>query len=184
MSKPNTAGRYAITGALGMLVCLIAFALMGMNFAGWLGAWIAPGWPWLAGLSLAAVLGVAGAWAFAVLSGHDALKKVPGAMQGIGFGVCMAVVCAVLLPLVFNAAAGDPTMSHASGTIIDDVRDKAGVRMVPLLPDVGVEPPLTTLASDDWIKPGQYGARLLPFVIAFGLYGLVVGLGGGRRKKS
>jgi hypothetical protein len=64
-------------------------------------------------------------------------------MQGIGFGVCMGVVCAVLLPLVFNAAAGDPTMSHASGTIIDDVRDKAGVRMVPRLPDVGVEPPLT-----------------------------------------
>jgi hypothetical protein len=184
MSNSNTIGKFAITGALAMLVCLLAFALMGMNFAGWLGAWIAPGWPWLAGLGFATVIGVGGAWAFAVLSGHDALKKVPAIMQGVGFGVCLGVICAVVLPLVFNAAAGEPTMSHARGSIIDDVGEAVGVRMVPRLPDVGVEPPLTALASDDWIKPGQYGSRLLPFVIAFALYGMVVGLGGRRRKKS
>lgn len=166
----------AIGAALALSAAVALLWLMNVNLLGWLGAWVAPGAPWLVGLLLGAGLSFAFAalWA-GVLAKQPAARKLPAPVAGILYGVAVGLLFAVLVPLVLSAAAGDPGMARGTGTFIDTPVGWVA-HVVPPLPDLGFELPLTSMAEGDWVSRDDHGARLLPFALAFAGWGMVLSL--------
>ena len=174
MNYPRIAGNTAM--ALAPVVMLMW--LMDLNFVGWLGAWLAAeAGAWIVGILLAFALGygLALLW-YARLAALPAVKRVPPPIAGALYGVLAGLIFATLVPLLLSALAGNPGMAEGSGTDFDAFPRAFGVRVTPALPDLGFEPPLRSLAGDDWVSRDDYAGRLLPLALAFALYGAVLQL--------
>jgi hypothetical protein len=166
--------RPLIAGLTAMLSAVALFWLMGMNFCGWLGAWIAPGAAWIVGILLAAVLGVGFGYLWSGSLGRaKAARKLPPVVAALLYGIAVGLVFIVLVPLLLSAVAGNPPMAHS--TAFDALVGGFGGHIVPALPD-WFSPPMKSWVDHDWIHLESYGARVLPFLLAFGLYGVVLGV--------
>lgn len=165
-------------GLAGMAIVppIVLCWLMNMNLIGWLGAWFASGGgAWVVGALLIAALafGFAALWV-GVVAGQSGLKKLPAPLTGLIYGAVVGLIFATLVPLLFSAIAGNPGMAQAG---FGDVFISAfGGHIVPALPDLGFDPPLKSLARDEWVSRDSHGARLLPFLIAFCSFGLTLSL--------
>lgn len=168
-----------IAGLLATLAAVVLLWLMDVNLIGWLGVWLAPGAPWIVGLLLTLVIGLGfGALWSGTFATHKSVRKLPGPLGGVMFGAGVAVVMIFLVPLILSLFAGDPGVLGVGG----DGGSFLGARIVPGLPDLGFDPPLAFLAESDWWSRDDYAGRLLPFGLAFMLYGLVLALTDNRSK--
>jgi hypothetical protein len=173
----------AIAGLTGMLVAVILLWLMGVNFIGWLGVWLAPGAAWLLGLVFAPAFGAGlGLLWKRWLGARPALRKLPVPLGGLIFGLGVALLFVFAVPLLFAALAGNPAVGLSTGTGFDAFPEAFGAHLVPALPDLGFDPPLRGLASRDWFARDDFAGRLLPFGLAFAAYGVVVQLMSARGK--
>lgn len=157
--------------------------LMGVNFVGWLGVWMAPGAAWILGLLLAAAFGAGLGWLWGdVLSKKPAARKFPRPVGGLLYGLAVALLFVFAVPLLFSAIAGGPSIGLGTGTGFDGIPEFFGAHMVPALPDLGFDPPLRSLAERDWHSRDDHVGRLLPFGLAFALFGVSTDLMCGRGK--
>ncbi|MCA8916942.1 MAG: hypothetical protein KDB90_16240 [Planctomycetes bacterium] len=176
-------GSSATAGVLAMLGSVLLLWLMGVNFMGWLGMWFAPGAAWLVGILFTAALGagLGVLWAD-VISKQPAIKKMPKPVGGLVYGICVALLFIFIVPLLFSAIAGDPSVGLSSGTGFDALPEAFGTHLVPALPDLGFDPPLHGLADKDWWSRDDFTGRLLPFGLAFALFGILAQLLGKQGK--
>jgi hypothetical protein len=173
-------GKSAVSGLGAMLAAVVFFWLMGVNFCGWLGAWIAPDAAWIVGILLAGLAGVgfAALWT-GTLAKQDGVKKLPPVVGAMLYGFVVGLLFIFVIPLLLSAIAGNPGMAHS--TAFDGLVSTFGGHVVPALPD-WFEPPFASWVDDAWISRDDFVARLLPFSLAFTLYGLVLGLISGTKK--
>jgi hypothetical protein len=157
---------------------------MDMNFLGWVGAWLAADFgAWLVGILIAfgLCLGLAAIWTGS-LSKRPGVQKIPAPIGGALYGLVVGLIFATLVPLLLSAIAGDPGMAEGSGTAFDSFPAAFGARVTPALPDLGFNPPLRGLSDTDWVSRDDYAGRLLPFGLAFMLFGMVLQLSSKRGK--
>lgn len=166
----------AIAGGMAMLAAVVLLWLMGVNFMGWLGAWLAPGAAWLVGVGLTLALSVGLGLLWGVLAKQPAIKKLPRPAGGLAYGVSVALLFVFLVPVALSALAGDPGMFLSTGTGFDAFPEAFGAHAVPALPDLGFDPPLAMLAERDWFSRDDFAGRLLPFGLAFALFGVLLDL--------
>lgn len=170
----------AISGLAATTAAVALFWLMGMNFCGWLGAWLTPGAAWLVGIlmALAAGLGFAALW-HGTLARQAWAKRLPPVVASLLYGVAVGLLFVLLVPVILSALAGNPGMVHS--TMFDGAVTLFGGHVVPALPDL-FNPPFASWIDDEWIQRDAFAARLVPFLLAFALYGLVLGLTSSRSK--
>ena len=167
----------AFAGLVAMLGSVVLLWLMGVNFMGWLGVWFAPGAAWLVGVLFAAAFGAGlGLLWGNVLAAQPALKKLPKPVGGLIFGLGVALLFVFVVPPLFSIIAGDPGIGLSSGTGFDVFPEAFGAHLVPSLPDLGFDPPLRSMAKKDWFAKDDFTGRLLPFGLAFALFGVLVQL--------
>lgn len=174
--------KVAASAGLSLIPAKLLFVLMGMNFVGWLGAWLAEGfWAWLLGFLFAYALafGFAVLWT-GVIAPHPAAKKMPAPVAGALYGVVVALVFSTLVPIVLSAIAGGPSMVESNPA--EGLLAAFGARVVPALPDLGFKPPLSGLSERDWVSLDDHVGRLLPFTLAFMLFGITLQLLTGKKK--
>ena len=169
-------GSSTIAGLVGMLAAVVLLWLMGINLVGWLGVWMAPGAAWILGLVFALLFGAGLGALWDVAGKQDAIKKLPTPAGGLLYGLVVALLFVFLVPVVFSLVAGDPSIGLSSGTGFDAFPEAFGAHLVPALPDVGFDPPLRSIAERDWFAKDDFSGRLLPFGLAFVLFGVVVQL--------
>lgn len=178
------AKKIAGPAALATGVSVALFCLMGMNFIGWLGAWFAQeAGAWIVDLLLAAALCFAFAWLWVATAGpRPFVKKLPAPVGGVLYGILVGLVFATVIPLLLSATAGGPRMGENHSATVSSLGRAFGVHMVPALPDLGFDPPLRGLVRGDWVSLDDYGNRLLPFMVAFAGFGVVLGLTGRNKR--
>jgi hypothetical protein len=167
----------SIAGLLGMFAAVVLLWLMDVNLVGWLGVWLAPGAAWAVGalIALGLAVGLSALWS-GVVAKQDAVKKLPVPVAGLVFGVVVALLMIFVVPLILSALSDHPGMAESALGIGEGGGSVLGVHIIPALPDLGFDPPLESLAEEDWFGRDDYVGRLLPFGIAFLAYGLIVGL--------
>ncbi|MCC6464816.1 MAG: hypothetical protein IT463_05695 [Planctomycetes bacterium] len=169
--------------ALAMLLMLAALWAMNVNYAAWLGIWLAAQNQYSAGGAVILVLGVAMAWLYTNVVGDK--FPGPGPLRGLMFGAVLWVGAVWVLPYTLEGIAGaignTQVVYGGYGVVRDEKRTdekmQEAVAQVEPCPELfGVKPPLAKLTRDkDWAPADAWKARLLPFGIAFLLYGLVLG---------
>ncbi|MCA8944942.1 MAG: hypothetical protein KDB29_01820 [Planctomycetes bacterium] len=164
----------AIAGLAGMLVAVIVLWLMGVNLMGWLGCWMTPGAAWLVGVLMAAALGAGFGLLWPGIAKQPALKKLPRPVGGVLYGLIVGLLFVFVIPVVLSLLAGDPSVGLSSGTGFDVFPEAFGAHLVPALPDLGFDPPMRALAEKDWFAKDDFVGRVLPFSIAFMLFGVCV----------
>jgi hypothetical protein len=170
-------GGGAVAGLVAMLAAVALLWLMDVNFIGWLGVWMAPGAAWVVGLLLAAAFGAGLGYLWGnVLSKKPAVKKLPRPVGGLLYGLAVALLFALVVPLLFSLIAGDPGVGLSTNTGFDAIPEAFGAHLVPALPDLGFDPPLASLAERDWWARDDFTGRLLPFSLAFVLFGVCLDL--------
>jgi len=169
-------GKSTVAGLVGMAAAILLLWLMDVNFVGWLGVWMAPGAAWILGLVFALLFGAGLGALWDVIGSRDALKKLPKPVGGLVYGLIVALLFIFVVPVVFSLVAGDPGVGLSSGTGFDVFPEAFGAHLVPALPDLGFRPPLHGLAERDWFAKDDFAGRLLPFGLAFALFGVVVQL--------
>jgi hypothetical protein len=175
MAERGNKGKAAVAGLVGMLAAVALLWLMDVNFIGWLGMWLAPGAAWLLGLILAAAIG-AGLGVLWVNVLAAKAGKLPKPVGGIVYGIACGLLLATLVPIILSAIAGNPSVGLSTGTGFDVFPEAFGAHLVPALPDLGFDPPLASIAERDWWSRDDHAGRLLPFCLAFTLFGLCVDL--------
>jgi hypothetical protein len=173
-----------LVSALATFVGLATLWALNINIGAWVGMWVAPEDAQSAGLSILAFLGLAAGLAY-----HASLGTKfggPGAVRGLIAGVILAVVMIWVAPLlvkVMGIATGDtrtvfqgPGDSNSYAANQGNVKVKdPGVGDAPTIFDI--KPPLAEVtAGKKWTHPDDWQGRLLPFLVGFCMYGLVLGL--------
>ena len=168
---------------LALVLMLGSLWLMDVNYGAWVGAWLSPRNQYAAGFALITILGLCMAWVYARYVGD----KFPGrgALRGLAFGLVLAAAAIWVAPfaLEFVAGAAGNTQVVYGGRGIHDDRPTADqqmheamTRVEPCPAILGIHPPLASLTRDtQWAPADAWKGRLLPFGIAFALYGLALG---------
>jgi hypothetical protein len=175
--------RVLLVGLLALVLMAGVFWLFDVNYAAWLGVWLAPDRQLLIGSLLMLVIGMFMAWMYTNTVG----SRIPGhgALRGLAFGAVMGAAAIWAAPPVLEGvlgAVGD-TQTLYQGRGIHDDRARADeemhtVRIEPCPPIAGMQPPLAQFGRDmAWVPASAWRGRLLPFGLAFLAWGLVLGLG-------
>lgn len=169
---------------LALVLTLGLFWAMDVNYAAWVGAWLAPKKQYAAGFGVIAVFGLFFAWFYARFIGDK--FPGPGMVRGLAFGAILAACAIWVIPYTLDTIAGfvgNTQVVYGGRGIVDKEHKTADQQMADLLTQVepcppiyGVKPPLAKLTRDKpWAPADAWKGRLLPFGIAFLLYGLVIG---------
>lgn len=172
------------TSALASFLALLTLWALNINIAAWVGNWVAPEDAQNAGLSILAFLGLASGVAY-----HASLGTKfggPGAVRGLIFGVILAVIMIWVAPLLVKAmgiATGDTrTVYQGPGDSNSYAANQGNVKLKDQSvgdapPIFDIVPPLASVTQGQkWTHPDDWQGRLLPFLVGFAVYGLVVGL--------
>ncbi|MCB9933074.1 MAG: hypothetical protein H6841_06605 [Planctomycetes bacterium] len=172
-----------LAAAVGALVLLLATLwCLDVNYAAWLGAWLAPENQYVSGLGVLVSFGFVAAFAYARWFGN----MLPGAgpIRGLIFGAILAAGAIWILPAVLNGVAGivgnTQVVFQGHGITNDQetFNEKMARTRVEPCPEIGGQkPPLAHLTKDHpWAPADGWIGRLLPFSVGFLLYGLVIGV--------
>lgn len=174
-----------LAAAFGALLLLLAtFWVLNVNYAAWLGAWLSPENQYATGLSVLIIFGVVTAWMYTGFLGE--VIPGPGPIRGILLGAVLAAGAIWVLPAVLNGFAGvvgNTQVVFTGRGIADDgqtydetMTEKSRTAVQPCPEIGGFKPPLGELTGDHpWAPADGWVGRLLPFGVAFLLYGLVIG---------
>lgn len=163
-------------------VPVVVLWAMGMDMPAWVGAWFAPGRPYRTGIPLLLLFALAFAWLFQAL--FRRLLPGPPVIRGVLFGGALAALSIWVAPgllSLMDHAAGDTSRLYG-GNEATEARDESRVVWTPEQdpPEprwLGVEPPLAVLRGEaPWAAPAAWRGRVFPFVVAFMLGGLCLGL--------
>ncbi len=170
-------------GALALLFLLGALWAMNVNYAAWFGAWLSPKNQYPAGFGVIALMGFLMAWVYGRFIGDK--FPMPGMVRGIIYGLVLAVVAIWFVPYTFEglaSAVGNTQVVYGGRGIIDDEKRadehmaEQMTRVEPCPALFGVKPPFAKITKDkEWAPGDAWRGRLLPFGLAFVLYGLIVG---------
>jgi hypothetical protein len=168
--------------AIGALVLLLAtFWALDVNYAAWIGAWVAPNSQYVTGLTILIIFGFLAAIMYGRWLGN--LIPGPGPIRGLIFGGVLAACAIWVVPYTLNGFAGmvGNTQIVFQGHGITNEEETfdqkmSRTRVEPCPPIAGQKPPLAFLTQDHpWAPADGWIGRLLPFTVAFLLYGLVIG---------
>lgn len=175
--------RILLVAALAMVLMLATLWCMNVNYAAWLGIWLTAKNQYSAGGAVILILGAVMAWMYARFAAEN--LPGPGPVRGLIFGALLWVGAVWVLPYTFEGIAGvignTQVVYGGYGVVRDEKRTdekmQDAIAQVEPCPELfGVKPPLAKLTRDkDWAPADAWKARLLPFGIAFLLYGLVLG---------
>jgi hypothetical protein len=159
--------KHLAAGIVGVVVLVVLFALMGVNFMAWIGVWFTPKMPYIVGIPLTVLLGVMGAWLYA---GSVAKAEWgPPVVRGLIFGVFAAVLFIWVMPWFFSSVVGEATGVRGASTGI-------ALFSTAHVPALEFDAPLAKLADEPWANNDDWKGRLIPFSIAFAALGLTLGL--------
>jgi hypothetical protein len=171
-----------LAAAVGALILLLATLwALDVNYAAWIGAWLTPQNQYVTGLAVLIIFGFIAALIYGRWAGN--LIPGPGPIRGLIFGAILAVGAIWVLPYTLNGFAGmvgnTQVVYQGRGLTNDEETfDKriARTRVEPCPEIGGQKPPLGFLTQDHpWAPADGWIGRLLPFSMAFLLYGLVLG---------
>ncbi len=171
-------------GLLALTLALGLFWAMDVNYAAWVGAWLAPKRQYAAGFGVIIVFGLFFTWFYARFIGDK--FPGPGMVRGLVFGAVLGACAIWVIPYTLDTVAGfvgNTQVVYGGRGIVDKDHKTADQQMEELLTQVepcppirGVKPPLAKLTRDKpWAPADAWKGRMLPFGIAFLLYGLVIG---------
>jgi hypothetical protein len=171
-----------LAAAVAAIVLLLATLwVLDVNYAAWLGAWLSPEAQYASGLGVLITFGLVAAWLYARHIGN----WLPGGgpIRGIQFGAVLALCAIFVVPAALNGIAGvignTQIVFQGRGYTNEEERfdeKMARTRVEPCPAIGGVEPPLAHVTSGhEWAPADAWKGRLLPFAVAFLLYGLVLG---------
>lgn len=172
------------SGALALVFLLGSLWAMDVNYAAWVGAWLSPKNQYQAGFGVIVIFGLIAAWVYARFIGDK--FPMPGMVRGVVYGLIMAVVAIWFVPYTLEgiaSAIGNTQVVYGGRGIIDKENKRADeviadtlTRVEPCPPLFGVKPPFAKLTKDkEWAPADAWKGRLLPFGVAFALFGLIVG---------
>jgi hypothetical protein len=177
-------GKILLVSALATFVGLATLWALNINISAWVGNWVAPEDAQKAGLSIVAFGGLVSGVAYYSTLGTK--FGGPGAVRGLICGVILAVLMIWVAPLlvkVTGIATGDTrtiysgpgdSNSYAANQGNVKVKDQSVGDAPPVF---DIKPPLAEVtAGQKWTHPDDWEGRLLPFLVGFCMYGLVVGL--------
>jgi hypothetical protein len=173
--------RILLIAGMATFAALAVMWMFNVNYMAWLGIWFTEDNAFAAGAAMFIVMGAVLAWFYAGYVG----SKFPGhgALRGLAFGALLAAVAIWAMPPILHGiagAAGDGQVVFQGRGIHDDRArvDETGrfVAEPTCTPVAGIEPPLANwMAERRWAAPDDWPGRLVPFGLAFLLYGLIVG---------
>ena len=171
-------GKILLFGALAVFVGLGAFWALNVNVWEWAGSWLSTDDPQQAGLSMLAFLGVFGAVIYRATLGTQFGGN--GALRGFIFGVIMAAIWIWAIPICVKAAG----MATVHAREVYNGKPNNGQPAAPAArafgaapPIADIQPPLATITQGSkWTEPDDWEGRVLPFLVGFCLYGVVLGL--------
>lgn len=179
MSLPRTLA----VGVFALALMVSALWAMDVNYAAWIGAWLSPRNQYPAGFGVITVLGLGSAWVYARFVGSN--FPGPGMVRGVVFSLVLACAAIWLVPYTLEGiatAVGNTQVVYGGRGIHDDTptadqqMQDAMTRVEPCPPIFGVKPPFAKLTRNKpWAPADGWRGRLIPFGIAFGLFGLVIG---------
>lgn len=159
--------KHLAAGIVGVIVLVVLFALMGVNFMAWTGVWFTPKMPYIVGVPLTLLLGVLSAWIYA---GSVAKAEWgPPAVRGFIFGVFAAALFIWVMPWFFSSVVGEATGVRGASTGI-------ALFSTAKVPALDFDAPLEKLADEPWANNDDWKGRIIPFSIAFAAMGLTLGL--------
>ena len=171
-------GKILVFGALAAFVGVAAFWMLNINIWEWGGSWLSTDDPQRAGLSMLAFLGLVGAALYRSTLGTQFGGH--GAVRGLIFGVIVSAIMIWVVPIcvkaagmatshareVYNGKPGNGQPQQAPGRVFGEA---------PMIADV--KPPLASVTQGSkWTEPDDWQGRVLPFLIGFCIYGVVLGL--------
>lgn len=158
-----------------MVLFLATFWTMNVNFPSWLGAWLSPNNQYAAGFGVLIVFTAVFGYFYAHYVGTRQLASGP--IRGVLFGAALAVGSIFVVPAILSGMAsvignaqivfrGKPDATTAERTAVD------------ACPPVGdFAPPFGAVTEDGkWAEIDHWQSRLIPFGVAFLLYGLTLGV--------
>ncbi|MBX3475862.1 MAG: hypothetical protein KF754_15940 [Planctomycetes bacterium] len=171
-------------GVLALVFLLGALWAMDVNYAAWVGAWLSPKNQYKAGMGVIVIFGLIAAWVYARFIGDK--FPGPGMLRGVVYGLVLAGCAIWFIPYTLEgiaSAVGNTQVVYGGRAIFDDKNKRADEVMAeqmtqvePCPPLFGVKPPLAKLTRDrQWAPADAWKGRLIPFGIAFALFGLIVG---------
>jgi hypothetical protein len=174
--------RILLIAGVAMLAALGVMWAFDINYMAWLGVWFSTDNAFPAGAAMFIVMGVVLAWFYAGYIG----SKLPGhgLVRGLVFGAVLAAAAIWALPPILHGvarAAGDGQVVFQGRGIHDDrTRVDESARFVAeptCSPIAGVNPPFAGWTEQRrWAAPDASGGRIVPFGLAFLLYGAIVGV--------
>jgi hypothetical protein len=175
--------RILAAGAFALVLMLGALWAMDVNYAAWVGAWLSPKNQYSAGFAVIVIVGLGMAWLYARFIGTN--FPAPGMVRGVVFALVLAATAIWVVPYTLEfvaSAVGNTQVVYGGRGIHDDTpttdqqMQDAMTRVEPCKPIFGVQPPFAKLTRNtQWAPADAWKGRLLPFGIAFFLYGLVIG---------
>ncbi|MBE7493029.1 MAG: hypothetical protein HS108_14905 [Planctomycetes bacterium] len=171
-------------GVLALVFLVGSLWAMDVNYGAWVGAWLSPKNQYQAGFGVIVIVGLIMAWVYARFIGDK--FPMPGMVRGVIYGLVLAVAAIWFVPYTLEgiaSAVGNTQVVYGGRGIIDkenkrsdEVMAEQMTRVEPCPPLFGVKPPFAKLTRDrQWASADAWKGRLLPFGIAFALYGLIVG---------
>lgn len=169
--------RVLSVGFIAMVVVVVILWAMNLNLTGWVGAWCTSEQSkvYVAGVPIVLLTGLGAAWVYSV--GPGSRLPGPGMLRGLIFGLVVAAVCIWPLPTIVAGVAhtAEDARHIADGSIQKGAKIERSE--IPPFPNIGITPPLAAFTAEKpWINKADWEGRLAPFLIAFGIYGLILGL--------
>ena len=103
-------------------------------------------------------------------------KNLPGPVRGLMFGLVLAALFIWALPTILagTAAAAEDARHLSDGSLQKGAKIEPS--KIPEFPEGLRNPPLNAFTQGKaWENKMDWEGRLAPFLIAFGVYGLVLG---------
>ncbi|MBK8207744.1 MAG: hypothetical protein IPK87_13295 [Planctomycetes bacterium] len=173
--------RIFLFAVLALAVLIGVLWAMDVNYGAWVGAWLSPRNQYTAGFLLIVAISVSLTYMYAKHIGEK--FPGPGYIRGLCFGAVFGALAIWVVPPVLSGiaeAVGNTQVVFQGRGITNDAQraDQAEhMTRVEPCPAIGnVEPPLRFMTEDhEWAPADEWKGRLLPFGVAFLLWGLVIG---------
>ncbi|MBX3460727.1 MAG: hypothetical protein KF696_12325 [Planctomycetes bacterium] len=174
--------RILLFAVIALAVMLGLLWAMGVNYAAWIGAWLSPRNQYAAGFGVIVAAGVFFAYMYARHIGEK--FPGPGYARGLAFGAIFAVLSIWVVPCTLATIAewvgNTQVVFQGRGITNNELRaDQAEhmTRVEPCPAIGGIEPPLMFLTENhEWAPADGWKGRVLPFGVAFLLWGFVLGV--------
>lgn len=173
--------RILLFATVALLLMLGALWAMDVNFTVWLGAWLSPEKAVPVGSAIVITCGTVLAYVYAHYVGNKFTG--PGVVRGLVFGAVFGAFAIWALPPILSGLAGavgdTQTVYQGRGITNSELRADENGRLTyqPASPPIfGVEPPLRFMTENhQWAAADAWQGRLLPFGVAFLLWGALIG---------